>query len=159
MANPQAIVPTGSIDRPAFGTKDFTIKSVNAFEFEGFLPSDPVMPNFSGSRWVAGGSGFMDAPLSLPSGARIEAIELMACDSNTAGQVTLTLFSNTLAQFGEPIVAHGSVGTGVNAAPGCQWFHSSITPLTVDNSQRSYFLEVSTDPKDGSVRLTAANVY
>jgi hypothetical protein len=160
LASPGAVVPPGSLDRPTFGTLHTTIKSVNAFEFTGYAPGDLIATNASGSRWVVTGTGFMDAPLSLPSGVSIEWIEMMACDTSPTGQVTLRLFSNTLTSQGEPIISHGVVGTGVASAAGCDWTALPVTPpVTVDNAQRSYFLEVETAPKDGSVRIAAANVY
>ena len=159
-ANPEAVVPTGSLNSPMYGTLHLSIRSVNAFDFVGAAPGDSIATNASGSRWVAFGSGFMDAPLSLPSGARIEWIQVQACDSSTTGQVTLALYSNTLAQFGEPIVQHGIVGTGILDTVGCDFVSLQLaSPVTVDNALRSYFLEVGTIPLDGSVRIAAAKVF
>lgn len=92
------------------------------------------------------------APVHVPAGARVERIELEACDTTATGAVNFGM-----ARLGSPgtggsnVTAVGSTGTA--ATPGCAFF--SVTPtstLNVDNRNNFYYVFV-----DWSGDFTSAN--
>jgi S-layer family protein len=108
-----------------------------------FLPRSGGGANFIGNSFGSRGcSSICDfrAPVMLPAGAVIVALELEACDTDAAGAVYMNLIRQP--QFEAPFTNLASMTTGVPSTPGCAFFTATLaTPHTVNNETGSYWLE------------------
>jgi hypothetical protein len=151
--------PPASIGRPVtFGTQSDIVYVVNAFDFAPFT-NETTAGTAEGSRFFVGGPGFLEAGINLPNGASVIGFELQACDTSGIGTVFARLYSNTVAPPIETAIEHGFLETGVGFNAGCAFFFSSITPVTVDNSNRNYFIEVGATLANSANRFAAVRVY
>jgi len=100
-----------------------------------------IIANNSGSRGCTSACSF-EAPVMLPAGAVIVGMELEACDTDAAGQLTAGLYRQT--QLEALMTPLASVSTGLSQTPGCAFFNFTLpTPHTVNNETGSYIAEVS----------------
>jgi hypothetical protein len=130
---------------PAWGTDSTIIKTVQVLDF---LPDADV-------EWVTLANPSVGiavyqtaptvirawwAPVSIPSGATVTAIELEACDSTATGNMQFGMASG--ASPGGSAANVTPVGdTGLSDTPGCAYF--SVAPysqLTVNNFNNKYWL-------------------
>jgi len=90
-----------------------------------------------GSRYCSLSDCAFAAPVMLPSGAVILAMELEACDTDPAGQINVNLIRQP--QLEGAATNLGALGTGVPSTPGCAFFNLNLaTPHTVNNETGTY---------------------
>jgi hypothetical protein len=86
-----------------------------------------------------GGSCFFLAPLFLPAGALVSAIELEACDDDPALDVTFSLYRINAPGAGLDVLATGATA----GTPGCSFALAVLpAPETIDNLNSSYAIQV-----------------
>jgi hypothetical protein len=157
---------TGRLDRSdarpqAFGTSATSVTSIVAWGFNPIV-SDVTWEYAAGgyvSRTGGSGTNFY-APVQLPSGALITTIELEGCDDSATGAIELHLW--VCAGPGDSCLDQGSyvLGSGGPATPGCDYFaRTSASPLTVSNSDHTYFLSIEDPDTSTSTRIRTARVY
>jgi hypothetical protein len=102
--------------RPEYGTTDGTTVNVYSYAFQGMDPYlDQISDDGNAFRYFrAAGSGFLIAPVNVPSGVVIDYVEFSNC-INTAGDLFLALWDAT---YGQGSVAGTLVDT-VSTAAGC----------------------------------------
>lgn len=134
-----ATPPSGPTD---FGTAGLTAYPMSAVEFSTFSQSDTwVAVAGSPNRYLT--SGYFEGGVHLPTGASIEVMELEACDTSGSASVTATLIRANVPAGGGAALA--TVSTGTADTPGCALFGKTLdTPLTVDNRNSRYFIQVQT---------------
>jgi hypothetical protein len=123
-----------------FGTASATNHVLQAYEFFPFSGASGLsIANNSGSRGCQGGCVAFVAPVMLPAGALIQALELEACDTNSTASVAAELYRQP--QLEGPISILGTVFTG--ATPGCGFFNVNLAvPHTVNNETGTYVVQV-----------------
>ena len=141
--------PVGEPRRQTYGTATTTNYVLQAYAFDPREGGANLVGNDFGAR---GCSAFclLTAPAVLPSGARIEAAELEACDTDAAGEVTAILYRMGNLESASQGLAVAD--TGFAQTPGCAFFTFLFNgPQTVDNLLNPYVVEVSIE---GSSVLT-----
>lgn len=103
--------------------------------------------------------GALFAPVHLPNGALIQFIEIQGCDTSATGAVTATLYSSTVMFPGQSEIEHGSATSGGVFSVGCGWFPNGLSGITVDNTNRTYYVGVTTGTMDSSNRFSAVRLY
>lgn len=83
------------------------------------------------------------APVTLPSGALVTAVELEACDDTATGEILFGMATGV-----SPGVSGSNVtpvgGTGIAATPGCTFVNVNPTaPLTINNLGNLYWLFIA----------------
>jgi S-layer family protein len=128
-----------------YGIATLTYVTVPAWDFEpeesatsySYAISPRQLYRTSGNQLI-----FL-APLHLPSGARIEEIQLQACDNSTVDRIFVALFY----QDGSVENSVAGAGTGFTEAPGCTVVTTVLgTPLVVNNAQYAYGLRLELFP-------------
>jgi hypothetical protein len=126
------------------------------------------MQSWTGSPLGVGASGVysrysptmdeIEAPVQLPTGALITAVELQGCDSSGAGELIWTL--SRIAPNGT-FTALSPVGTtGAAATPGCGYFSVAVTPNeTVDNDFFDYQISAANTANTNTLSISAVRVY
>ena len=134
---------TGAPGRPrsdTYGTGSTTNYVLQAYEFQLFTTGTTILANSFGARGCTTSCTF-EAPVRLPAGAVIQAIELEACDTDASAQFSTYLFRQTQLETGLVIVGPAIV-TG--ATPGCAFFNVVVSPAhTVNNDTGTYFMQVA----------------
>jgi hypothetical protein len=139
---------------PKWGTAGFTIQTVGAFAFQPLDPAAVYANDTSMNRWiVSGGSNCWAAPLSLPSGAVLDHIELDGCNTTDTDDLSAELLYCAIAGT---CVQTDFVDTLSN--PGCGRFPSLSSPVTIDNLNAKYVVMACT-PGSGSTQLSAVRAY
>jgi hypothetical protein len=69
----------------------------------------------------------------------------------------VTLYSNTTTGGVQSETSHGNVAT--TGAPGCGFFSATMTPVTINNQVRTYYVQVGTGATDSTVRFSAVRLY
>lgn len=139
-----------------FGTGSVS-HTVSGLHFTGFELSYPDLwnSNDSGSRSCAVPDCILVAPLDLPAGVLITAIELNACDTNFTKSATVAL-RQAPANEGAPIIL-ATAQTGIFS--GCSFFTTVLqSPHTVDNVSNTYSLTY-TGADDNTTRVVAVRVF
>ena len=135
--------PTGHVGVPrveTYGTSSTTNYVLQAYAFDPFNGDGA---NFIANNFLARGCssscGF-HAAVMLPAGALIETIELEACDTDAAVQLTATLYRVTQLEGSLIILAQRVHGQGI---PGCAFFPATLVPAhSVNNEIGTYIVSV-----------------
>lgn len=133
---------TGELGAPrgdTYGTASTTNYVIQAFEF---VPFSGDGANFiANNAWSRGCSSLCSfvAPVMLPAGAVILAMELEACDTDAVAALTAELLRLTQLEGTTFLLAQGSTG----ATPGCAYFNTNLAPAhTVNNETETYIVRV-----------------
>jgi hypothetical protein len=156
-----APAPGGGPDTRTFGPNSATAHTIGAYAFDPFSSTQTYAALVgTGDRYLTNNGVFL-APVNLPAGAQVGGIEIQGCDNSAAAEVRARFFSNTTSVGGaQSELLHALVSTGVGATPGCNFFFSGFSPITVDNFNRTYYIDVSNGAvADGSVRFSAVRLY
>jgi hypothetical protein len=141
-----------------YGTTSTSNYVIQAYEF---LPAFGGMGNFVsngfGARGCSSNCSFI-APVMLPAGAVILALEFEACDTDPAGQTSVNLVRQPSLEG--PFTVLEAVGTGVPATPGCAFFTATLaTPHTVNNNNNTYQVKGDVSSASGlAVRFQAVRI-
>jgi hypothetical protein len=97
----------------------------------------------------------MEAPLFLPAGALVTAIEGEICDSDAVNDVSVSLFrTQAPGGAGAGLATFSTAGT-----LGCHFpFATLAVPETINNFGRSYFVQVRLDAPTSANRFNAVRV-
>jgi S-layer family protein len=139
-----------------FGTTDVHVAVVPA---QAFMPenSATTFQNANGVLSETSATGDWWAGVHLPSGARVEAVEIEACDTDAAGAIAFGL-----ARFIGPVASFANVTpvTSTGATPGCDYFGATVTtPFTMDNFNHNLKIFVNFGATSTTNRLSAVRVY
>jgi hypothetical protein len=109
-------VPQQKSQHPEFGILDATTVNVYAFAFQGLDPyNDQISSDGNLFRYFrVAGSGYMIAPVNVPSGVVIDYVEMSDC-INAGGDISVTLWDAT---YGLGSVPGTLIGT-INTSTGC----------------------------------------
>lgn len=129
----QRVLPQG------FGTADWTIENVSAWDFEGQTHA-VTWGTLNNRRAGFDGTSRFIAPLQVPSGLRVRKIELDACDTTSEGEVRVWL-ERCPVSVGVCDPALAEVGTVLSQEPGCSLFEV-FPDTTIDNLNYSYRLRL-----------------
>ena len=137
-----------------YGTSSVSYIEVPAPAFNSYDPNFPVTQSLgSFARYTPGCGGCLEAPLHLPSGAKIVSLELDAVDADAFDAVYGRLV--TCNRWASNCVAHPAAAAGPADCQIAGWVCSGeafadgptvqtadLTPdgIVVDNTQSSYFL-------------------
>jgi len=108
-----------------------------------------------------GGLAAFKAALDLPDGARVDSIELDACDSDTIGYISLALARCTRDPGTSRMMcvpAGTTVSTGGTDTPGCGLFAMNDPIQAVDNATDSYLLYIVDDAFSPTTRFHGVRV-
>lgn len=124
---------------PSYGVDSESTFVLSVWEMETREPGIAWAINFANTcRYLTSASAFL-GNARFPEGALLTAIELEACDTAPAGQVSASLFRAT--SVGPAVLA--TVATGSAAVPGCSRFFANVTPgEVVDNYANVYLIGV-----------------
>ena len=141
---------------PSYGVASESSFVLSVWQMETREPGIAWAINFTNTyRYLTSASVFLGSA-RLPQGALLTSIELEACDTAPAGQVSATLFRAT---SGAPAVL-SSVFTGSAAVPGCSRFTADVLPgEVVDNDANVYLIGVDNTPFDGTATIAAVRVF
>ena len=141
-----------------FGTPTVS-HTIQAFAFTGFsqASSAALEANAFGSRFCTISPCFFVAALQLPTGALVTGLELTACDTTAAGNVTATL--NRVVSPESSFTTLATAATGGAATPGCAFpFTPLATPHEIENFSGAYFVQVRIDGASVNARFQAVRV-
>jgi hypothetical protein len=141
----------------AYGTISVTVTTLMASSFTPRSSTETYDDDLDGFRNTTGfGAGpyaRFRAGLDVPSGARIEQIELEACDTDAATDVLAWLQEC----FGPGLCNPPIAAAVTQGSPGCVRV-SALTNVLVDNRNTSYFIEVHDPSVSASTRFRAVRV-
>ena len=133
--NAVLVAPDGAVDAPDWGTTATSFLTIPAFAFQAIdgTPQSNVGPY---NRFSPTGAE-IEAPVMLPSGAVVTAIQIQGCDNNATGQLVWIMFrANNNGTF---TVLSPLGTTGGAATPGCNTFTQVLTtPAVIDNNNTYY---------------------
>jgi len=127
---------------PSWGTTAESLLSVNAFSFDPTGNTETYMTNTGYARWSTGGAGEWVAGVNLPTGSVVTGIEIQGCDESPGGFLQVTFLRQIVTGGSEDAQPLGLLATGAAATPGCGTFAAAITPVTIDNTNAGYVLDV-----------------
>ena len=110
------------------------------------------------ARYRTGGSAsWFNAPLSLPTGAHVDAIAFEVYDNDPAYEISTWLGVNVGSTAGTNTVFVTAANTA--GTPGWEYVTSATLNITIDNFNNSYFLQASMSANGGQHKLRRALVY
>jgi hypothetical protein len=143
-----------------YGTSSQTSYVIGAYEFAAFDAAEAIQGHpGTGDRFPTTGGAVLRAGVHLPNGAQILAIEVQGCDASATGELSVRLVSNLTSGGAQSEIDHGAGSTGAGNTPGCDYFGVGITPITVDNFNRTYYVQVTTGVTNNTVRFSAVRVF
>ena len=165
--NPSSVRPTVQADTtkidtssPATFGSDTVSYVVDAWAFVPVRTATVEISSNAGSRFVTTpGDRNLAGPAFLPNGAQVIGIELQGCDTNASVGIDVILWSHRTNAPTESFLNHGGVNTGGIFAGGCAYFSANLTPFTIDNFFRSYFIEVVPGAADTTNTFQAVRIH
>jgi hypothetical protein len=141
-----------------YGTSSLTWLTLNMFEFQPISSATTYTYEASNGygMYRTGGAPYFEAPLHLPAGAIVSALELSACDTNATAN--LAAYSVAVSKLGVFSVPGGNASTTGSA--GCQVAVApAFTPWTVNNDANTYMIEANFGTvTDNSLKLVSVRV-
>jgi S-layer homology domain len=121
-----------------YGTASLTRHTIPAFGFASL--DDSVLTEVGPYNRFSPTGQEAEAPLFLPNGALIEAIELEGCDTDAAGQILFALFRATSS--GGFVVLSPVATTGFAPTPGCGFYLEPLTTFHQVDNGNTYYVAV-----------------
>jgi hypothetical protein len=119
---------------PDWGTSAATFLTIPSYAFQS--RDDSVQTPSGYNRFSATGAE-VEAPVMLPAGAAVSAVELQGCDTDAASAVVFILFR--VNSDGSIVLLSPLFSTGTTQTPGCTTFQNALTPtVTIDNTNTYY---------------------
>jgi hypothetical protein len=101
-------------------------------------------------------AGAFEVGVHLPQGALVQMIEIEGC-TTPGGQIDADFVFSAVPGGGGQIITSFA---GFSDAPGCAVFQNPLeNPVTVDNKNNQYLLQIGNSPFDGSTYVAAVRVY
>ena len=123
-----------------WGTTANIVMTYDASDFELFAGTTGGTDGSTGARFCGGAPCGWLVGIKLTSGASMLSVELDACDTDAAQEVTVGVFRST--KGGGTVTALSPVG-GTGATPGCSTFVRTLTaPETINNLTNNYLIDV-----------------
>jgi len=149
---------------PQWGIIDPSIVQVSAFQFMPYDSSMVVATSMDNMRYRtnSGNPSWLRASLNLPSGAKIEGIEIYGCDENSNSDPLMgDIYAWLYVCSTSGCTLYGDDVTNGTPAPACDFFFYDLSSanITVDNFTNNYFIEVGLMANDNTNRFQAFNVY
>jgi hypothetical protein len=149
-------VPVGvfSATPRTFGTANVIAHVIGAAEF------DPLFAPWGYVALTKFSSNQMVASVRLPAGAVVDSVEMEACDSNAAAQLTVAMTRRPSPSGPFSFVTATGL-TGLTETPGCGFLTvaplPAESPLVIDNENNTYAILVAATTATTS--LVAVRVY
>lgn len=142
-----------SIPSSAFVLQSIYLTSTNGISLAGYTTGQAC--------WVQGGSSTVDAylfaPLDLPDGATVTAINIYAYDASATDEVSAELYSLQNGTINPQSIA-ATNGSGAGYSTGAVTLNTATVNQTIDNSGYSYYLRFKTKEGTNALRLYSAKV-
>ncbi|MFZ5787992.1 MAG: S-layer homology domain-containing protein [Acidobacteriota bacterium] len=137
-----------------WGTSSYVEFNIHAFEF---VPIDSST-TFTFTNWmkyITSGYPALTAGVHLPSGAKLGAFWIYACDDDSGSNLSAKFWRCPLTSTAcdSPFAVAQSVSTG------CDWWGSGSVSYTVDNANYSYFVEFNPTVLSSAHRLRHAEFF
>jgi hypothetical protein len=130
---------------PTYGTASQTVHLIPSSSFTPRISSTTYFPGNGLELYITTDGATMVAPVLLPSGARVERLELRACDFDATRQVEVVI--GTCSVPGDFCDGAAAVATGNAAIPGCNYFGTNLpAPFTVNNATQPVLVQITTGP-------------
>ena len=154
---PGEMTATTSPPARTYGTQVSTDYVLPAPAFETFNSGTTWTHDSSLYRYVTAGNAAFEAPLFLPAGARVDGIQLEACDTDSGlgADVTAVLFACASPSG----TCTDMVTASSSGAPGCGFFDSASVNFTIDNQNKTYVVQVQTKAFTESTKFRAVRVF
>lgn len=154
-ASPALAEESAAPENRSYGTATETVLTVGAFAFAPLDSATTFAGDGYDGRYATGSSGCFEASVFLPAGAKIDYLELKACDTSGSGQVAASLYVCQGASCSVPC----TVSTGTSATPGCFTFASGTCGVTVNNFGNEYTVQVCTTALDATTVFEAVRIF
>jgi hypothetical protein len=151
-------------DEPSWGTQDYSILTLYAWDFEPLDDRIITGTTFPGSylRYAVSTTapfegGHLEAGVHLPSGAQIEAIQLAGCDIAAAVDMSAALYYTPDPSGSSELIGYLVSDGFPGGSDGCG-FSTGSTLHTVQNLYGSYAVEVTLPVGRDDVSLRAVRI-
>lgn len=118
-------------------------------------------PNTGQARWIQGGTSgsdaFMFAPLYLPDGAVLTAVDVYAYDASATDEVVADVYSLQNANT-NPVVVATTNSSGSAFTGGAITLTANNLSQAIDNTNSSYYLRFKTKENTNTLRLYSVKV-
>ncbi len=137
------VVVSPSTEPDTYGVAQLTVLMMGSYQFHEYydLGVGSLNPASNLGRFITSASQAAIAHPVLPNGARVEYIELRACDSSATDEVVARLYNCEA-----PCSEIASVTTGTTATPGCGNFLYQLPAPLVVNNQNLLAVTLRTGP-------------
>lgn len=147
--------PMGVRAVSAYGAA-LSVHTVHGFTFGVTHYSNQKSYDASGSIYSAGGDPYFEIPITLPSGMLLVGLEVEGCDNSPSNEMRSFLYDCTL---GGSCTAHNGPASGLAAAEGCGFWQLQLPPITLDQLNHSYGIEVFSAVPGNTVKFRAVRLY
>jgi hypothetical protein len=154
-ALPPAFADERAAGPDSYGTASDIVYTIQAYQFIPYIgASSNVIANGFGSRACTGGCRLV-APVLLPSGAKVNRVEIEACDNDPSGDLDVEFYRQG------PLESTFEILGGITTVqtPGCMRLGPFFAPHTIDNLNSSYAVEVLIDGTTIETRFQAVRLY
>lgn len=142
-----------------WGTTLPSISQISAFQFVPYDSTMTLAVSNDNMRYKtnAGDPSWVRATTNLPSGVKVEGIEVYGCDDDPTSDSDLYAWfvictSGTCTWYGDNLT---------NGSPSCDYFYYDLSSanITIDNVFSNYFVEVKLSTNNDTNRFQSFNIY
>ena len=156
------LVPSVPSAEPrAFGTSEQTLYQVPAFSCSP-VSSTTVNASANGYFFTTSGIGYVDCPLNLPAGAKIDTYQVVVYDRSDTADVSAAFVVCPTISVTNPCLAFGSMASsGTSGSPFNGYLTKDLSGigLVVNKAAALYFVQVTMHQTDASTRFRQVNVF
>jgi hypothetical protein len=149
------------LPRLTWGTGTPIMVTLGSYEFDGYY-SNSILTGVAGetTRYFESGPSYAIANPHIPIGAVLYGIGIKACDFSGTGQLTVSLYSESIISYGIDEEYHGGISTGTAYNSGCYFFTNYLSPyITVDNINRTYAVQLYGSESSSNLRFLSVHLF
>lgn len=156
--------PRSRIQPQQWGIASPSISQISAFQFVPYNSIMTVDVSTDNMRYKtnSGDPSVMRASTNLPSGVKVEGIEIYGCDTNNDSDPQLgDIYAWLVVCTSGTCTWYGDNVTNGLPSPSCDYFYYDLSAanITIDNFTSNYFVEVRLSANNDTNRFQNFNVY
>ena len=131
------------------------ILQLNAWDLQPITTATTTGSASAFYRTLTGGNPEVVAGVNLPTGTTITGIEMVACDTDPANEITANL-----TRCAEPGTTCATIATATTSAtPGCGFFSSSTIAESIQNLNNAYFVTINETNSSPTLLFRTLRIY
>lgn len=151
--------PSARAGASEFGPTSLVFQTIAAKQFSAYDSAMTWGDSGNTELYRIGGSQWFDAAIDVPAGAKLQYLEVEACNTSGANDMTAWVFDMAVPA-GAPTFYPDVAGVQIGHGSGCGFFFNLVPfGLTIDRANRTQMVRIRLTATDDTNRFRAVRLY